>query len=130
MKITRRYKMSNHSLKIGQPAKIPSETKSYKKAHTVASRPLNILKLIVHCPTFCYYTKVRTGKGFLQELKALSPYRLQYHRYGDAPKKSDASEKEIKVATQVKEDVMPVRYQQSVKTKKHIIIDDKKNSLR
>lgn len=32
-------------------------------------KPLNILKPIVHCPTFCYYTKVRTGKGFLQELK-------------------------------------------------------------
>lgn len=34
-------------------------------------RPVNLLRPIVHCPTFRYHTKVRAGKGFtLQELKA------------------------------------------------------------
>lgn len=34
-------------------------------------RPVNLLRPIVHCPTFRYHTKVRAGKGFtLAELKA------------------------------------------------------------
>lgn len=35
------------------------------------SRPVNLLRPVVHCPTFRYHAKVRAGKGFtLQELKA------------------------------------------------------------
>lgn len=34
-------------------------------------RPVNLLRPIVHCPSFRYHTKVRAGRGFtLEELKA------------------------------------------------------------
>lgn len=45
---------------------------SIVKCYRVPSfRPVNLLRPIVHCPTFRYHTKVRAGKGFtLAELKA------------------------------------------------------------
>ncbi|XP_011875185.1 PREDICTED: 60S ribosomal protein L13 [Vollenhovia emeryi] len=57
---------------FNQPArKIRRKQKRLKKARAVAPRPVNLLRPIVHCPTFRYHTKVRAGKGFtLAELKA------------------------------------------------------------
>ncbi|XP_015586241.1 60S ribosomal protein L13 [Cephus cinctus] len=57
---------------FNQPArKYRRKQNRVKKARSVAPRPVNLLRPVVHCPTFRYHTKVRAGKGFtLDELKA------------------------------------------------------------
>ncbi|GAB1862265.1 60S ribosomal protein L13 [Camponotus japonicus] len=57
---------------FNQPArKIRRKQKRVKKARALAPRPVNLLRPVVHCPSFRYHTKVRAGKGFtLAELKA------------------------------------------------------------
>lgn len=57
---------------FNQPArKYRRKQKRVKKARAVAPRPVNLLRPVVHCPTFRYHSKVRAGKGFtLEELKS------------------------------------------------------------
>ncbi|CAB0038465.1 unnamed protein product [Trichogramma brassicae] len=51
--------------------KIRRRTNRIKKARTVAPRPSEKLRPVVHCPTQRYHKKVREGRGFtLAELKA------------------------------------------------------------
>lgn len=43
----------------------------YLQSIVLFFRPVNLLRPVVHCPTFRYHTKVRAGRGFtLAELKA------------------------------------------------------------
>nr|XP_050851514.1 60S ribosomal protein L13-like [Vespula vulgaris]XP_050851608.1 60S ribosomal protein L13-like [Vespula vulgaris] len=149
---------------FNQPArKYRRRQNRVKKARTVAPRPVNLLRPVVHCPTFRYHTKVRAGKGFtLQELKAsglnkrfartigiavdprrrnksieslqTNAQRLKEYKANlilfpineKKPKKGEASEEEMKVAMQVKGEVMPIRRQPAIKGKKHAITDDEK----
>lgn len=134
-----------------------------KKARAVTPRPVNLLRPIVHCPTFRYHTKVRAGKGFtLQELKAsglnkrfartigiavdprrrnksieslqTNAQRLKEYKANlilfpineKKPKKGDASKEKLKVAMQVKGEVMPIPHQLSAKIKTQTITDDEK----
>ncbi|KAJ8686347.1 hypothetical protein QAD02_022141 [Eretmocerus hayati] len=57
---------------FNQPArKYRRKTNRVKKARAVAPRPVNLLRPVVHCPTFRYHAKVRAGRGFtLSELRA------------------------------------------------------------
>ncbi|XP_011496953.1 PREDICTED: 60S ribosomal protein L13 [Ceratosolen solmsi marchali] len=57
---------------FNQPArKYRRRTNRIKKARILAPRPVNLLRPIVHCPTFRYHSKTKAGKGFtLAELKA------------------------------------------------------------
>jgi len=57
---------------FNQPArKYRRKTNRVKKARSVAPRPVAPLRPVVHCPTFRYHAKTRTGRGFtLAEIKA------------------------------------------------------------
>nr|AAX62455.1 ribosomal protein L13 [Lysiphlebus testaceipes] len=57
---------------FNQPArKYRRKQNRVKKARSVAPRPVNSLRPVVHCPTFRYHTKVRAGRGFtLEELRS------------------------------------------------------------
>ncbi|KAF7993012.1 hypothetical protein HCN44_005793 [Aphidius gifuensis] len=57
---------------FNQPArKFRRRQNRIKKARSVAPRPVNLLRPVVHCPSFRYHTKLRAGRGFtLDELKA------------------------------------------------------------
>nr|WGJ63370.1 ribosomal protein L13a [Anastatus japonicus] len=57
---------------FNQPArKYRRKTNRVKKARSIAPRPVNLLRPVVHCPTVRYHSKVRAGKGFtLSELRA------------------------------------------------------------
>ncbi|XP_051155472.1 60S ribosomal protein L13 [Leptopilina boulardi] len=57
---------------FNQPArKFRRKQNRVKKARTLAPRPTELLRPVVHCPTVRYHSKIRAGKGFtLAELKA------------------------------------------------------------
>jgi len=57
---------------FNQPAKKESRRSSrLSRAKSLAPRPLNLLRPVVHCPTVKYNMKIRAGRGFtLEELKA------------------------------------------------------------
>uniref|UniRef100_A0A6I8SF14 60S ribosomal protein L13 n=1 Tax=Xenopus tropicalis TaxID=8364 RepID=A0A6I8SF14_XENTR len=103
---------------FNQPArKIRRRKARQVKARLVAPRPVSgPVRPVVKCPTIRYHTKVRMGRGFsLEELKAAG-----------INKKGDSSAEELKLATQLKGPVMPIRSVYK-KEKPRVITEEEKN---
>merc|ERR1712227_415828 len=132
---------------FNQPArKIRRRDNRQKKAMKIAPRPMGgALRPVVRCQTFKYNMRVRPGRGFtLDELKAAGfnpkeamtigiakDYRsklILFPKKADKPRKGDATEEEMKVATQLVGEVMPIRQPSKREKARPVTAEERKYS--